>query len=320
MNDFKIYKVILLIFLLNILACSQKEKASNIEIVRFEKEFHHSSEESLLDLIKKYPFLFPNEYPISIWNNLLKDSSKIKIFNETLKVFQNFDPIAKEIELIFINAKNIFPNFTPPKVFTLNSESEYLNRVIYADSLLFISLDSYLGESYYKGIPSYISQTMNEKFITNDVAFKISEHYVKDAINELDSLDRTFLSKMIFHGKVLFINKLLLPENEDYLLFHSSKDKIDWANDNENNIWANFVENEYLYDTNDELKTRFILISPYSKFNLDIDKNSPGSIGKWLGYRIVSSFMKNNIVSIEQLMKENYQNIFNKSNYKPKKK
>ena len=38
--------------------------------------------------------------------------------------------------------------------------------------------------------------------------------------------------------------------------------------------------------------------APYSKFNLDIDKQSPGAIGRWLGYKIVDSYMTNNNIPI----------------------
>ena len=40
-----------------------------------------------------------------------------------------------------------------------------------------------------------------------------------------------------------------------------------------------------------DLRSRFLSESPYSKFNLDIDKQSPGAIGRWLGYKIVDSYM-----------------------------
>lgn len=313
MIDYKIYNVILFIFLLNILGCFQEKQSLSIDIVRFEKEFYSSNEQTLPVLINKYPYLFPKEYHLSIWNQFLKDSVKLEIYKETLKVFQNFDSISNEIQLIFENSKVIFPKFKSPKVITLNSQSEYSNRIIYSDSLLFISLDSYLGENYYKSLPKYISQNMNKVFLINDLALKISENQVKK------DLDRTLLSEMIYYGKILFINKLLLSKSEDYLLFHTSKDKIHWANNNENNIWAFFVENEYLFNTSDDLKLRFISIAPYSKFNLDIDKYSPGSIGKWLGYKIVNSYMINTNVSIDELIKMDNYKIFKKSNYKPKK-
>ncbi|MEO2142618.1 MAG: gliding motility lipoprotein GldB [Flavobacteriaceae bacterium] len=313
MIDYKIFNVILFIFLLNILGCFQEKQTHSIDIVRFEKEFYSSNEQTLPVLINKYPYLFPKEYHLSIWNQFLKDSVKLEIYKETLKVFQNFDSISNEIQLIFENSKVIFPKFKSPKVITLNSQSEYSNRIIYSDSLLFISLDSYLGENYYKSLPKYISQNMNKVFLINDLALKISENHVKK------DLDRTLLSEMIYYGKILFINKLLLLKSEDYLLFHTSKDKIHWANNNENNIWAFFVENEYLFNTSDDLKLRFISIAPYSKFNLDIDKYSPGSIGKWLGYKIVNSYMINTNVSIDELIKMDNYKIFKKSNYKPKK-
>lgn len=313
MIDYKIYNVILFIFLLNILGCFQEKQSLSIDIVRFEKEFYSSNEQTLPVLINKYPYLFPKEYHLLIWNQFLKDSVKLEIYKETLKVFQNFDSISNEIQVIFENSKAIFPKFKSPKVITLNSQSEYSNRIIYSDSLLFISLDSYLGENYYKSLPKYISQNMNKVFLINDLALKISENHVKK------DLDRTLLSEMIYYGKILFINKLLLSKSEDYLLFHTSKDKIHWANNNENNIWAFFVENEYLFNTSDDLKLRFISIAPYSKFNLDIDKYSPGSIGKWLGYKIVNSYMINTNVSIDELIKMDNYKIFKKSNYKPKK-
>ena len=313
MIDYKIYNVILFIFLLNILGCSQEKQSLSIDIVRFEKEFYSSNEQTLPVLINKYPYLFPKEYHLLIWNQFLKDSVKLEIYKETLKVFQNFDSISNEIQVIFENSKAIFPKFKSPKVITLNSQSEYSNRIIYSDSLLFISLDSYLGENYYKSLPKYISQNMNKVFLINDLALKISENHVKK------DLDRTLLSEMIYYGKILFINKLLLSKSEDYLLFHTSKDKIHWANNNENNIWAFFVENEYLFNTSDDLKLRFIYTAPYSKFNLDIDKYSPGSIGKWLGYKIVNSYMINTNVSIDELIKMDNYKIFKKSNYKPKK-
>jgi hypothetical protein len=284
-----------------------------LDIIRFEKEFFNSNEQSLPELINKYPFLFPKEYPMSTWNQFLKDSIKLETFNETMQVFKDFKPIANEIELIFNNSKSLFPKFFSPKVFTLNSQSEYSNRIIYADSLLFISLDSYLGKNYYPEQPNYISHKMSKEFISTDLAISIASSYV------IKDPNRTLLSEMIYHGKILFISRLLFPEAQNYILFHSYEEKIIWASVNEKNIWAFFSEKEYLFNTSQDLSLRFISFAPYSKFNLDIDKDSPGSIGKWIGFNIVSSYMKYNKVSIEELIKTNNYKIYKKSKYKPKK-
>jgi uncharacterized protein YjaZ len=59
--------------------------------------------------------------------------------------------------------------------------------------------------------------------------------------------------------------------------------------------------------------------APFSKFYIDIDKESPGRIGVWLGWQIVRSYMNNNEVTLQQLLQTNAEEIFNKSKYKPKK-
>ena len=60
--------------------------------------------------------------------------------------------------------------------------------------------------------------------------------------------------------------------------------------------------------------------APYSKFNLDIDKKSPGGIGRWLGFKIVNSYMNHNQITVDQLLNIDHYTIFKNSKYKPVKK
>ena len=69
-----------------------------------------------------------------------------------------------------------------------------------------------------------------------------------------------------------------------------------------------------------DLRSRFMLLSPYSKFNLDIDKKSPGGIGRWLGYKIVNSYMNNTQITVNELLNTDHYSIFKDSKYKPVKK
>jgi hypothetical protein len=313
MNDCKIYRIILCFIVIFFLACENTVKNEHLTIHRFENEFYNSSEKELSSLIIKYPYLFPSQFPIETWKSFLKDSIKLNVYNETSKVFKDFETISDQISEIFIKFKEISPDFTKPKIITLTSQSQYENRIIYADSLLLISLDSYLGPNFYPDIPKYISTNMDKKYISNDIAEQISRNFVSKSSN------RTFLNEIIYYGKILYLNKYLTPFNEDYLIFHSAQNKVKWAEENEFNIWSFFIENEFLFSTRNDLKSRFISFAPFSKFNLDIDKNSPGGIGKWLGYKIVNSYMKSNKVSIKDLLVEDYYHIYTNSKYKPKK-
>ena len=165
MTDYKIYKVILFYFLIIFSGCESRSSNDNITINRFEHEFYNSNEENLDLLIKKYPYLFPNKYPIETWKSYLKDSTRLSVYKESSKVFKDFKVTGNEILKIFLKLEEIFPEFKKPKVITLNSLSDYESRIIYADSLLLISLDSYLGESYYTDLPAYISLNMNKKYL-----------------------------------------------------------------------------------------------------------------------------------------------------------
>ena len=86
--------------------------------------------------------------------------------------------------------------------------------------------------------------------------------------------------------------------------------------ENEDIIWANFIQNEWLYETNHIIKQKFLGERPNV---YEIGEKCPGRVGAWLGWRIVNAYMKNANVSVQQLMAEqDHHKIFAQSNYKPK--
>jgi uncharacterized protein YjaZ len=63
----------------------------------------------------------------------------------------------------------------------------------------------------------------------------------------------------------------------------------------------------------------FYQSSSVLKFYLEIDNESPGKVGAYIGWQIVNSYMENNEVSLQQLLQMNAeifenQNINLKSN------
>ena len=132
-------------------------------------------------------------------------------------------------------------------------------------------------------------------------------------------MDRTFLASMIYYGKQLYLKDLWLPGSSDDQKLGYTAEEFNWILDNEMEIWRYFIENELLYSTDPKLLNRFIYPAPFSKFYLEIDNESPGSIGKYIGWQIVRSYMERNPVSIQQLMMMEADKIFKQSKYKPKK-
>jgi uncharacterized protein YjaZ len=131
--------------------------------------------------------------------------------------------------------------------------------------------------------------------------------------------DKTLLSQMIYAGKELYLKDVLLPESTDAEKIGYTPEQITWCQENESYMWRHFMENNLLYSTDSKLPNRFINVAPFSKFYLEIDNDTPGRVGTWVGWQIVRSFMNNNDVTLQQALQMDPMELFQKSKYKPKK-
>ncbi len=318
-------KILALFVLLSVLVSCEKElrtslkiDVSNIHINtnvnRFDVDFYTTNKSTLNETKKKYPFLFPSQ-PDSIWINKIKNKDEQDLFNETQKVYENIDGLISEVNSLFKHVKYYNPKFKSPRVITMLTDVDYNNRIVYADSLLLISLDVYLGKKHwvYSDYPAYIKQNNEKEHIVVDVASAIINTQIRS------KKTRTFIDKMIYKGKKMYLLDAYLPYVSDKEKIGYSKLKFDWAEKNEEQIWKYFVEKDYLYSTSKELDKRFIDIAPFSKFYLDGDNQTPGRIGEWIGWQIVRSYMQKNDVSLHELLRTSEDQIFKKSGYKPKK-
>ena len=286
----------------------------DIQIDRFDKEFFNSRDDEIVDLKNKYPFFFPKEFDDSIWLKRKNDPLLSLLNSEINKVFFSDKVLKTPIEKVFKHIKYYFPNYKIPKVITVSNNVDYLNKVILNDSLLIISIDTYLGNKnkIYNGIPSYLVEQMDIKYLSSNI---LDEFLIKIIPK---SNERSFISKIINHGKKLFLKDLLIPNLKDEIKIGYTQSQFKWAKENELFIWRFFVQNEFLFSTNPSLEDRFINPSPFSKFYLEIDNLSPGKIGQWIGWKIVRSFMeKNKEISISDLINISESDIYINSNYKP---
>lgn len=285
------------------------------ETIPFHQLFHQATQKTLPNLKKSFPYLFPSEVSDSIWLEKINSYEEKTLFKLVENTFGDFSEKEKEITELFKHVKYYNPKFKAPKIVTLITDLDYENPVVYADSLLFISLDMYLGSDseVYKSFPKYISQQYTKEHLLVDIAKKINQKnfsYVNG---------RTFLESMIYKGKEHFLIKSMLPHYSDQEILGYAEDKFEWAVANESQIWSYFLTNELLYSTDQKLNNRFIDLAPFSKFYLQTDPESPGSIGVWIGYRIVKAYAENNNVSLQEILKTDAETIFKKSKFKPKK-
>lgn len=286
-----------------------------IKIDRFDKQFSQGKPEDIPILKARYPYLFPAQYADSVWVKRQSDSMQLMLQDEVNKKFPTVEPIEQDLNRLFQRIKFYFPETKIPHTIAISNGVDYQLKVIYADSLLFLSLDTFLGSNhpFYEGIPEYIRQDMTMARMPSEVVSKFSERKISPPEN------RTLLAQMIYHGKKIYLQNIMLSHLEESLRFGFTAESLNWAKDNERYIWQYFVERELLFSTDSTLLERFIDPAPFSKFYLDIDNESPGGIGRWLGYQIVKSYVKMKPeVPLDQVLKLPSQHIFKMSKYKPK--
>jgi len=319
MNRLFILAIVLFLSISCKKAVAKKVDVSNIEVAvsvnRFEQKFYEADETTLPALKNEFPYLFPAQND-SVWMNKINDDEERELYSKSQEVFKDFENEKAQIEDLFKHVKYEHPNFNAPKIITLITNLDYQSKIVYADSLLFVSLDMYLGKNseVYQDFPAYLSQNFDKSQLAVDMASAISDSYFTP------EKSRQFLDMVIGAGKKMVMIDRYLPSVSNAQKIGYTKEEYEWAVANESQIWKYFIENKLLYSTDSKLVDRFMAEAPFSKFYIDIDKESPGRIGVWLGWQIVRAYMaNNNDVTLQQLLKTDAEEIFNKSKYKPKK-
>ncbi|MCB0446580.1 MAG: gliding motility lipoprotein GldB [Gelidibacter sp.] len=287
----------------------------DFKIERFDLAFAQATPEGLPNLKQTFPFLFSKYENDSIWIDRMNDTLQQQLSNEVKKEFNEFDDIYVDIRSLFQHLKYYDPTFSEPRIITVTSEVDYRYKTIVTDTIVLISLDTYLGSKheFYEGIPNYIVQNMNRSQIVPDLAANYASNYI------FQSQRKTLLDEMIYFGKELYFKDRMIPFKSDAEKIGYTQEQLNWANDNESYIWRYFVEKEMLYSTDNALPNRFIAPAPFSKFYLELDSESPGRLGQYIGWQIIRAYMENNDVPLMDMLQKDAVEIFNNSKFKPRK-
>jgi gliding motility-associated lipoprotein GldB len=288
----------------------------SVTIERFDKLFANATPKDLNKLKEDYPFMFSKKYKDSFWIEKIQDTLQKQLSNEVELNIRDFNALNEEITQLFQHLKYYFPQFKTPRVITAVSYVDYRNKTFASDSIAIISIDTYLGSDheFYKGISKYIREEFNKEQIVVDLALNYAENFIYQPKR------RTLLDEMIYYGKQLYFLDKVIPFKSDAEKIAYTEEKLNWAIANEFQIWQYFIDRELLFSTDSKLPSRFINPAPFSKFQLEqIDNESPGRIGQYVGWQIVKAYMENNAISFQDMLLKSPEEIFNNSNFKPRK-
>jgi gliding motility-associated lipoprotein GldB len=319
--------------ILFLIACEGKDKECQnapdvnaieveLNLERLEKElfsFKTKDEiKSFLDrnLGLKELFLGADQYPhdsllVNSLLGLISDPFIDTLYQETLDSFHDTEAIENEFKSAFRHLKYYYPNFVVPKIQTM--VTGFGSDLYVSDSLIVLGLDYYIGEnaSYRPvNLPNYILKRYRKEYLVPSVMLLLSTHF-----NNSNPRDNSMLAEMLYYGKANYFTSKILPcTNDSLIMFYSGEELKDIA-ENQDVIWANFVENEMLYETSHIMKEKFLGERPKV---YEIGEKCPGRIGRWVGWQIVNKYVEKTGASLPELMRSaDAQIIFRNSGYKP---
>jgi len=287
-----------------------------LKVHRFDQDFFTASPQQLPQLKKRYPFFFPANNPDQVWIDKMQNPQWQELYRAVQAQYADFDPWADQLEDMFKRIQVLYPKFKAPEVYTIVGDMDFLYKTIYADQKLIIPLELYLGRSskyYANEFPRYIADRFDPSQLLPDAAAALgAEMFAADK-------DPSLLARMIDAGKMLYIKQTLLPEVPEHDLMGYNPTQWQWCVENEPYMWQYFVEKGLLFSTEPKLSNRFINPAPFSKFYLEIDNESPGQVGVWLGWQMVKSYAEHHPQSLPELLKVPAKTLFEQAQYKPRK-
>ena len=284
----------LLIFICS--ACSEKgrfysKEAENlplkVEIERFDRDFLLLDSASLQE---KYPDFYPIyvrnilELPAHELENFRADSVVRGLFADVEKEYSSVSDVEKTLTKAFKYYKYYFPEKQVPKVSF--HVSGFNQCVVTLQDRISVSADYYLGKDY----PMYSSVAYQY-----EVPYLTREHMPVDVMlgwlsSEIQTDDYRLLESMINHGKVMYLLEAFFPDYQMSEILSYTPEQFAWCEEHEKRIWHSIVENKELYSTDWRTIMKYTQPAPFT--NGYSQEQSPGRLGVYMGWKMVSSFMK----------------------------
>lgn len=236
----------------------------------------------------------------------------LELKEEVYLKYDDYAQLRQELEKAFKRIKYYFPEFAPPKVYTMLTG---MGTDLYVSpEMVIIGIDFFLGDGAKfrpNDLPQYILKRYQPSYISPAVVLLLSDQF-----NLVNPADNSMLAEMIAVGKAHYFSSKILPTLQDYEIISWDAEIMADVKENEELIWAHFIENSLLYESSHFIKNKYLGERP---FVAEIGRRCPGRIGAWLGWRIVESYMKKNpSVSFQELMSnDDAQAIFQASGYRP---
>ena len=296
---------------------------------------------SITNLLKKYPHFTPgfveNILGLDI-DSLLNPGNPqitaVRLFIHDYKplkdssdlIFKNFSNEAGEIKRGLRFVKYYFPWYKlPQSVITFigpinaNFETSFGTQGdILTTEGIGIGLQLHLGKNFslYKSregqelYPAYLSDNFDAEHIPVNCMRNIIDDLFPDK-----TTGKALVEQMVERGKRMYLLTIFLPNTPEYICFGYTEKQLKDSYTNEAVIWDFFLNNELLYNSEQNIIKNYIGESPKTQ---ELGEDSPGNIATFTGLQIVKKYLEKVPATPEELMKTPAGEIYSRSKYKPR--
>jgi hypothetical protein len=257
----------------------------------------------------------PNFYGPRLKEFLLNPYT-FELYQDVHKTFPDLKLYEKQLSEAFSRINYFFPKDTIPQFYSMVSNFAY--GIVTYEHIFSISLDHYLGKDYkyYPDLyPKYMIRFFEPEYMVTDV---IKTYFTQKFPEEAYS-GKDMISQMIYHGKMLLFLDMIIPYVPDSIKLCYSQQQLDWAKDNEGEFWNHLINQQLLFESNNEKIDRYFSDGPFTNA-YGVPAECPPRIGQWTGWQILRNYVQNNknATLLSVLLEKDAQKILNLSKYKPK--
>jgi len=229
--------------------------------------------------------------------------------------YRDIQEVETDLTKAFRHLLYYYPGTLVPRVYAYISGGDYDFPVQFADSVMLIGLDNFLGKDFkpYEadGLPVYRVSRMNRANIVPQCMNVICKILYPEQVP-----GNNLLEQMVEAGKRRLFLDAMMPEADDRIKIGYTPEQYNWIVKNEVHVWEAIIDNRMLFSTDGKLIRTFMADGP---FTAEFSKDSPPRLGEWLGWQIVKKYYANQSEStLQQVMTEqDVQKILRLSDYKP---
>ncbi|MEO8795650.1 MAG: gliding motility lipoprotein GldB, partial [Daejeonella sp.] len=297
-------------------ACSNNKEVDvskinlKIQIERFDKDLADLNPENLNakvpNLQKKYGIFYEdfmenmlgvgstaNTNYLASLKSVLSNPDYLELKKAVEQKYPDIKSTEEQLTDAFKHVKYYYPKQKLPRLISFFSGFSVQTPI--GNDYIGIGLDMFLGadSKFYPALRQSIPEYISRRFTQENITPRVIEGFAREDLFPEKDADRSLLSKMVYNGKILYFMDAVMPNVADSLKIGYTTKQIEWSKKFEPEVWAYFLQNELLYDTDYMKIQKYLADAPFTP-GIGENSESAPKLGVYIGWQIVKKYMEKN--------------------------